>query len=58
MEQRSNKKILSIICITLIVILFALGITFKLIANDKRNDADYYDKHQSQIEEYDKTLPE
>ena len=58
MEQKNSRKVLFIICITLVVMLFVAGIVFKLIANDKRLDADLYDKQQSLIEQYDKTLPE
>ena len=52
MEQKSHKKVFTIIATIMIAALFVFGIVFTLIKNNRINEANKYNQSQSQIDKY------
>ncbi len=58
MEQKSRKKGILIAFITLVALMFLCGAIFTIIKDSYDDQTQNYQNHQSQIDEYDKSLGE
>ena len=56
MEQRNHKKTMLIIFIVLIAIMFALGVVFTVLKNNREQEAKNYDEYSKQIKDYEDSL--
>ena len=56
MERRNYKKLFLILFIFLIAAIFAMGIAFTILKNERLDKANIYDGYSDQIKDYEDNL--